>query len=36
MSFAVGCAFRKDRRAKFAVRGKVVRLDGVTAYPKKR
>ena len=29
-------AFRKDRTAKFTVRGKVVRLDGVTAYPKKR
>jgi len=28
--------FRKDRKAKMEVRGQVVRLDGVTAYPKKR
>ena len=29
-------AFCKDRTAKMKVRGKTVRLDGVTAYPKKR
>ena len=29
-------AFRKNRAAELKVRGKTVRLDGITAYPKKR